>query len=99
MLAETQEKLSRIFLSEENEEPRVLLELKLGGMHTLIHRATMTTSISENKQLTKDHIKKALTIAGYPKWNLPSVSKKITTHKKKERSKATVTSLSLMSKL
>ncbi len=54
------------------------LEHKLGVVRTLRHRADVSVSNDHDKTQELDHIKKALTIAGYAKWvwDMPSKKKK-----------------------
>ena len=66
------------YLSFESHQP---LEHKLGVIRTLTHRANIICSTNDAKHHEIQHIKKVLSISGYPRWawNSPS-NKKRTPH-------------------
>ncbi len=45
------------------------LEHKLGVIHTLRHRVNTTVSNDEEKIKENQHLRKVLSLAGYPKWS------------------------------
>ncbi len=78
------------YLQFDSHQP---LEHKLGVMRTLRHRTNTTVTDQQVRREEEDHIKKALSIAGYPKWtwNMPGTSKKGSQNKEKRQIKGHIT--------
>ncbi len=69
------------------------LEHKLGVIRTLRHRANITVSNYKDKTQEDNHLKKVLSLAGYPKWpcDKPAVSSKAVPTRGKRSVKGHVT--------